>query len=337
MTPIGQFCKKLFPFVYFPLERLNNYFNRSIYVVDDLGYSFKKYVSEKNLEQVMVDLKVNLDDYSQKTVDIISERVLNYPDKRYNVKVSPSKKNVIGGLLEEEKKEVSIGRMKTRELVLEHKYIEESIFYYYHGLTLLPEGVRSYIENEDFIDLGAYVGDSAIALNSFHYRKIYSVEMSLSSIEKYILNLSENNIPKGKYEILNYAISSDKNLHIPNFSSGGLSLKKEIIKDKETVPVESKSLDEIIKEYQIKPRFIKADIEGALMDCLTLGIASIKKFRPVLSLAIYHNPIEFFEAKPFLEKHLDNYVFLIRKLNSKIYNNHCHAETTLLAYPIEAL
>lgn len=61
---------------------------------------------------------------------------------------------------------------------------------------------------------------------------------------------------------------------------------------------------------------------------------TIKKDRPVLSLAIYHNPQEFFECKPLLEKYTEN-------LNYKITINchhpfyDCNNGVILFAYPQE--
>jgi hypothetical protein len=89
----------------------------------------------------------------------------------------------------------------------------------------------------------------------------------------------------------------------------------------------------LIGDYKINPSFIKMDIEGVALDCLKSGITSLKKYRPVMSIAIYHNPIEFFEVKPYLEAELDDYTFIVRKLSNTTQDFDCHAETILLAYP----
>lgn len=61
---------------------------------------------------------------------------------------------------------------------------------------------------------------------------------------------------------------------------------------------------------------------------------TIKRDRPVLSLSIYHNPKEFFEIKPALER-------IVKTLNYKItIEKHCPfpqatVEIVLFAYPKE--
>jgi hypothetical protein len=71
------------------------------------------------------------------------------------------------------------------------------------------------------------------------------------------------------------------------------------------------------------------------MDFVKGAQKTLSKFRPVLSVAIYHNPIEFFEVKPALEQLLTNYTFLIRKLSSQVKFNQIHSEVVLLGYPKE--
>ena len=187
------------------------------------------------------------------------------------------------------------------------------------------------------MDVGAYVGDSAVALRKFQYSKIYSLEISLKSIEAYKHNLNQNKIPQEEYEVLNIGVAaSDDEAPIRIFDTGsaGLSLYRKEGKYDE-IEVGKKSLDWIVIQNSIQPKFIKVDIEGAGMDFVRGASKTLIKHRPVLSIAIYHNPIEFFEAKPILENLLDNYTFLIRKLNSRIKNNLIHSEVILLAYPNE--
>lgn len=217
------------------------------------------------------------------------------------------------------------------------KYIEASVFYFYHGLTLLPSSLIEYIKGQDFIDIGAYVGDSALALKKYEYRKIYSIEMSKHSIKAYCQTMQKAGIPSYKYTIINVAISIDDNesvVELPDTGSAGFSLMRKIGKY-DIIKIEKKSLDSIVKEYAITPRFIKVDIEGYAMHFVKGALLTIKKYRPVLSIAIYHNPIEFFEIKPLLESELTNYGFMIRKLTPKLIKNHCHSEVILLAYPLE--
>ncbi|GHU88876.1 hypothetical protein AGMMS49941_13110 [Deferribacterales bacterium] len=61
---------------------------------------------------------------------------------------------------------------------------------------------------------------------------------------------------------------------------------------------------------------------------------TIQRFRPVLSLAIYHNIEEFFGTKPLLEEIVKgmDYTFKLQKHGAFAFNIN---ETALFAYPRE--
>ena len=118
--------------------------------------------------------------------------------------------------------------------------------------------------------------------------------------------------------------------------SSGLSALRKSGKYDE-ISIERKSLDYIVAKNKISPRFIKVDIEGNGLEFVKGARETLIKFRPVLSVAIYHNPYEFFEVKPLLESYLANYVFILRKLSTGIRNNLCHSEIVLLGYPKEII
>ncbi len=339
----GQIMREKFPVLY---KRITKYVfqikkNNHIYISDYFGGSFKSYIVENNILLKLSNLQSNLDEYSKKTIEVVFTRILNYPEFKYKQTLVPNRKRIIGGLLEEEKIEFNPRKIKKNlHVILDSSLLESSVFTFYHGLTLLPIEVQSYIKGKDFMDIGAYVGDSAIALKKFNYNKIYSVEMSKQSISEYNKNMILNYIPKSRYKIINCAVTDREGLpptKIIDSGSAGLSIKKTSPTKASEIEVEFKTLNAIIADNNIKPAFIKIDVEGAGMECVKGGLKSLKKFRPVLSVAIYHNPIEFFEIKPYLESELPDYIFMIRKLSNTITNNSCHAETILLAYPTEII
>jgi len=344
----GKYLRKNFPGLYFFLTGLINAFKNivrpySIYITDSLGGSFKEYMSGSGMSQRITELKAGLDRESAGTVEVIIERVMHYPDERDKCRIS-RRKDIAGGILPVEqearkkliREEISITKQK---LNFPSKHIEESVFYFYHGLRLLPDAVKEYIRDRDFIDAGAFTGDSAIALNNYGYRKIYSIEMSLKSITKYKTYLAVNNIPVDRYEVINAGLSSGDNeppARLWDTGSSGLSFLRKSGKYDE-ITVEKRSLDFLVEKYNISPRFIKADIEGNSLEFVEGAAGTLVKFRPVISVAIYHNPIEFFEVKPFLQSLLKDYVFLIRKLACGVRNNLIHSEVILLGYPKEII
>ena len=142
-----------------------------------------------------------------------------------------------------------------------------------------------------------------------------------------------------KFNIINIGIASTNDkapIKLADTGSSGLSLLRKAGKYDE-IMVDQKSIDYIVDQYNISPRFIKVDIEGNALEFVKGAKETLTKFRPVLSVAIYHNPYEFFEVKPLLENLLPDYVFLIRKLSSGIKNNLCHSEVALMGYPKEII
>lgn len=342
----GPYFRRKLPGLYFPAVFLINIVKNafrpySIYITDSLGGSFKEYFINSDMPTKLEQLKRNLDKESVETIDVIMKRLINYPDEKYKLKV-PKRNEIAGGLLPVEsdptRKKIK-KKLKTikRELSFPAKHIEESVFYYCHGLILLPDAVSEYIKDGDFVDAGAFIGDSAIALREYQYGKIFSVEMSEKSISRYKVNMSRCNIESNKYEIIHAGIVADDNLTPFEFhdtGSPGLSIIRKRGKYDPSEVVQ-KSVDTIVKEYKISPRFIKADVEGNGLELVKGSKETLTSFRPVISIAIYHNPFEFFEIKPLLEELLTDYIFHVRKLTSGVKYNQCHSEIILLGYPGE--
>ena len=314
----------------------------TIYIFDNCGGSFKEYIANHTMDQKLEILKNNLDEYSNHTVDVLFKRLLNYPERKYGLRIVPDDSFIIGGMLNEEQPETRKKvkhelRKISRNIKFPRNSMDPSVFYFDHGLIYLPVTIKEYLYNTDFIDLGAYFGDSALALTKYNYRKIYSVEFSKKAIENYRLWMKINNISPDKFEIIEAAMSaSDDNPPI-YLSGNDYSLYSDLrCEEKEArIKIKQRSLDSIVEQYHIQPKFIKADIEGYVLECMKGGETTLKKHRPVLSLAIYHNPYEFFETKPFLENLLDDYTFIIRKMAVKPLGLRSHAETMLMAYPNE--
>lgn len=348
MINIGAMLRQKTPKLYFPLIKLKQLVDKAtapycIYITDSLGGSFKVYFEKHPMVKIKQTLLSGLDKESFQVVDVVCKRLCYYPDECKKGKIKKSEP-IIGGLLPVESLELNKKiSLKLKEVEsacnLPKKSIDASVFYFYHGLAIMTPAVIDYVKGEDFVDLGAYIGDSAIALNKYGYKKIFSIEMSRHSINRYLNNMQKANISSEKYEIINVAVADKDNLplvELPDTGSAGFSLLRERGKY-DFIKIQQKSFDTIVKEYDIEPKFIKVDIEGYAMNFIKGALQSLKKYRPVLSIAIYHNPIEFFEIKPLLEQELSNYQFMIRKLTPLVHDNLCHSEVVLLGYPRELI
>ncbi len=99
----GKYLREKSPKVYFYLVALINSVRRvtspyTIYITDSLGGSFKEYLAGEGMMGSIPELKRNLDKESVETIDVIVQRLLNYPDERFKHRISRHKE-IIGGRL----------------------------------------------------------------------------------------------------------------------------------------------------------------------------------------------------------------------------------------------
>ena len=99
-----------------------------------------------------------------------------------------------------------------------------------------------------------------------------------------------------------------------------------------TTEVDISTVDAVVKERNLDVGLIKIDVEGFEPQVIQGALETIKSQKPVLVIAIYHQPEEFYELKPFLEKLNLGYKFRMRR--SCFCSLLC--ELVLIAYPEEA-
>ena len=150
----------------------------------------------------------------------------------------------------------------------------------YFDKELIPE-----IKNINFLDGGGYVGDTAseVIKNYPNFNKIWLIEPIPENIR-----IAKREL--GKYENI-------------EFLTCGVSDKKETlyfneeksfsaIYGKGTQSVEVDTIDNIVKE---RVDFIKLDIEGAEQDAIDGAKLTIKKYKPILAICIYHKAEDWYK------------------------------------------
>ena len=106
--------------------------------------------------------------------------------------------------------------------------------------------------------------------------------------------------------------------------SGGTSLNLAGDCEAETVTLDS------CKEVDGPVGWIKIDLEGYGLPAVKGMVETIKRDRPVLTLAVYHCADELFGIKKLLESLDLNYKIMFRSCRFDEYH-----ELTLIAYPAE--
>ncbi len=196
------------------------------------------------------------------------------------------------------------------------RHFEVSVFYYKHGLDTFSSQTLAKIKNLDVIDVGGFIGDSALIFQDFTDKNIYSFEATSHNYNLMLQTLKLNNanrivpVKKGlgskqekmSINILN-TLSARSSLVTDNSHLGSI----------ESEEIELITLDSYVKEHNLKIGLIKVDIEGFEMEFLKGAKETICSQKPAMILSIYHQAGDFFDIKPLLESWNLGYTFRIYK------------------------
>lgn len=275
---------------------------------------FIQYMKHPDFNEKYLKLISNLPEEDVFTINNIIRRiqiVTAYPNNAkiniYNTEEQKQRKNLFDNffnkILKVNDELYVYGKYK-----LPVNHFEPCVFYYKHGMETLKNTDR--IRQQNIIDAGGFIGDSALVLSSYTEKKIYSFEAipaNLQKMQKTIeLNSLSNVIP------VNKALYSKKTeLEFNICDSASSSVKLEAIPEGEKVKVQAIALDEFVKEHNLDVGLIKVDLEGAEQEFLQGALNTIKEQKPTLLFSIYHKPEDFFEIKPILESLNLGYKFRI--------------------------
>lgn len=232
----------------------------------------------------------------------------------------------------EDKEGAKKWRRMQREIQKKYKLdrVLPEVFLYEHGLKLLPPKALEYIRDRDFIDAGAFIGDSALVLSKYGPRRLYCCEVSAKNIQQMRKTFSNNGIGEN-IEIVQTAIGD--HCGTISFHDVGGGSNSAHVEGESSSPLIT--IDQLAENHHMKVGVIKADIEGMGLDLVKGAVNTLKRDRPVLTLAIYHNMEEFFDVKPFIESLNLNYTFKLRRLHPRDDAFFSNSEETLIAYPAE--
>lgn len=200
-----------------------------------------------------------------------------------------------------------------RHLKLRANLYEESVFGYNHGLIYLPEKRVKSLNNKDFLDCGAYIGDSALIFEKYYNpKKIYSFEPDEESYNYMFETIKLNNL--NKVVPINLGVGSkDCTLNFSHMSS-----VSHITPEDGNYKIELTMVDKFVFDRNLDVGLIKMDVEGYAFEALKGAIRTIEEYKPVLSICIYHNAEEFIKAIKFVQDLTLDYNIIIRHLGGLI-------------------
>ncbi len=180
--------------------------------------------------------------------------------------------------------------------------------------------VLSSVEDEIFIDAGAYNGDTIAAFQKWtkgKYKRIYAFEPNVEMAQATMNYLRQNQVenvvftPKatwGKEEVLSF------------FEDASAS---RVGKGGETC-VQAVDIDSVVGDEKVT--FIKMDVEGSELQSLIGAQRTISMNKPRLAISVYHKPEDVIEIAEYILSLNPKYNFILRQYNSNFW------ETILYAF-----
>lgn len=174
------------------------------------------------------------------------------------------------------------------------------------------------------IDGGGCWGDTALYFaNKAKETTVYTFEFTPSNIKVMEKNIALNNakniriIPKAIFDV------SNEEYFLVDKGASSFFTKE---KTTDAIQIQTITIDDFTKQENVsKINFIKLDIEGAELNALKGSVETIKKWRPTLAIAVYHNPIDFKELVQFISELNLGYKFYLDHFTPSI------AETIVFA------
>ncbi len=297
-------------------EEMENTLNN--YLSDDLEIKCcKKFYNEMlrfDLINKYKNLVKNLDNKSINTISKILSRIIIIGENNQNAYDIFTNEEI--KLIEKVKQEKLFSIVKLsdncyayQQYLLPINHFEASIFYYKHSIEKLS--YLNKFKNKDIIDVGAYIGDSAIVLSEYTNNKIYSFEPTDESYNLLLKTIKLNN-KLNKIIPIKLALGSNINEELNIYLQGsGSSINRLLMEHPTTEKIQSTTLDSFVEANNIQVGLIKVDIEGFEQEFLKGAINTIKQQKPTLLISIYHNASDFFNIKTLIEELNLGYIFQV--------------------------
>ena len=190
--------------------------------------------------------------------------------------------------------------------------------YFECGVQLVPYRLTEKFAGTIALDCGAWVGDSAIPLARYGFKEVHSFEPIPETYTILKRNIEKNNL--GKW-IKPHQCAVDAERGTLNFLNIGKDGQGSLASVNGTVKCHCVTIDDFCKKLEQPVGLIKLDIEGREVPALHGAVDTIKKYKPVLLVSVYHtwvDPEQIFTAKEFIENLNLGYEFQFKWMQPEI-------------------
>ena len=185
------------------------------------------------------------------------------------------------------------------------------VTYYHNGLFFLNEHERALISGKCIIDAGAYQGESVIALLEANPLRVIAFELSPKNYCKMEANLRRNHIPKERYELVSCGLGAVEEDICINDTGEAITSRQ----NEGDLSCHITTIDKYTQLHPVQIGMIKADVEGDGLELIKGALATIRRDRPILSIAVYHSADEFLGIPKLLINNNLGYRFILRSLS----------------------
>lgn len=164
-------------------------------------------------------------------------------------------------------------------------------------------GIFRLNDNENYLDLGAYKGDTIDELLNYTNGN-YSAITALEPDEKTFRKLCVHNEDLLNCENINKAVYSETGEICFDSAAG----RQSSVSDKGKL-IQAITIDELNKPFS----YIKMDVEGSEYEALSGGMITLKKYKPKLNIALYHRSEDVFKLPLLIKSINPRYKIYLRK------------------------
>jgi FkbM family methyltransferase len=177
------------------------------------------------------------------------------------------------------------------------------VFLFHHGLRMLDPRIREPLKNKSFIDIGAFNGDSALALSQYA-KDVYSIELAT---ENYIIlnrTLAQN--PELSRNVRTFHLGVSDRDGETGLTGNSAAAR---IGNGSGERIKMVTIDTFVRTYNLSVGFMKSDTEGNCLAVVRGAAETMVRDRPVFSFSVYHDFSEMYNVSRFLMDLLPDYYF----------------------------
>jgi FkbM family methyltransferase len=170
-----------------------------------------------------------------------------------------------------------------------------------------PKGLFKLTDNESFVDCGAYTGDTIadfLTATDGKYRRIWAVEPDKENFRELQYYVERNHL--NDVEVINKGVYSAAGQ--VQFKSEGSMLS--MIDENADNSIEVDTIDHITGGEEVT--YIKFDVEGAELEALKGAEQTIRRYRPLLAVSVYHRERDLIDIPAYINSISPDYRFYFR-------------------------